>query len=105
MVWAWGILRSVPAIVGLRPAWASWSTSSILPRFDTAGVRRDGIADHHGWGYFVFFLGGLARVESPLYAFFGDQASIKPVALDKFLTGAHTEGFKLYICSTVFMYE
>ena len=29
----------------------------------------------------------------------------KPVALDKFLSGAHTEGFKLYICSTSFVYE
>jgi hypothetical protein len=52
-----------------------------------------------------------------LYAFFGGKASmdngvlktiwpaVKPVALDQFLTGAHTEGFKLYICSTEFMHE
>jgi len=31
--------------------------------------------------------------------------AVKPVALDQFLTGAHTEGFKLYICSTEFMHE
>lgn len=58
---------------------------------------------HECYNCCASFLGDKASMDNGVLK--AIWASVKPVALDKLITSAHTEGLKIYICSTAFIYE